>query len=185
MKAITEDDWENINIYHAAMKTVVEASVIFEGATYCTGSSVIPFLDSIFQQLQKLKNGIRGEHKLYVRMLLGNLKTRFPEGYKDCKPFNCLSLLDMCYGDLYFDEEQKETSIQDIITDQVFDGEAEIVEGEQQTQVASLLTPPPAVTEDGDPVAIRRAQLLAERRRVQTAANQSHPVGSVPLDIRV
>lgn len=38
-------------------------------------------------------------------------------------PFNCLTLLDIRYGDLYFSPEQKQKAIDDISNDLVFSAE--------------------------------------------------------------
>ena len=43
-----------------------------------------------------------------------------PDLYKTKVPYNCLTLLDVRYGELYFDETQKEKAISDINSDAIF-----------------------------------------------------------------
>ena len=84
------------------MRSIVRASKIFEGGFFCTASSVIPFLDSIFVELENECYSLRGTHRDFVHLLLTNLRSikRFPDGLKNRRPYNCLTLLDMRYGDL-------------------------------------------------------------------------------------
>lgn len=81
-------------VYENALKNVVEAAKILEGELYPTASSVIPFLDLIFEDLKKMIQKLSGAGKLFVEKLLSNLSRRFQDGYKQLSPYNCLTLLD-------------------------------------------------------------------------------------------
>jgi hypothetical protein len=78
------------------MRILVEAAKMFEGELYPTASSVIPFLDTVFEELKTLSGKVRGAAKSYVDLLLSNLQSqrRFHGGYKTVAPYNCLTLLD-------------------------------------------------------------------------------------------
>jgi hypothetical protein len=86
------------------MRTLVQAAKMFEGELYPTASSVIPFLDTVFDDLKTLSGNVEGAAKIYVDTLLANLKSnkRFPGGYKNVAPFNCLTLLDIRCVILHF-----------------------------------------------------------------------------------
>ena len=43
-----------------------------------------------------------------------------PDLYKTKVPYNCLTLLDVRYGELYFDDGQKEKAISDVNNDSIF-----------------------------------------------------------------
>ena len=96
MPAIDEEDWNMILAYENALRPLVEASKILEGELYPTASSVIPFLDNVFEELAILSVKLVGASKHFVETLLSNLKSnkRFPNGYKTLAPYNCLTLLD-------------------------------------------------------------------------------------------
>ena len=99
---IEEYDWEMIEVYENAMRSLVQAAKMFEGELYPTASSVIPFLDAVLEDLDTLKQKVEGSAKEFVTTLLSNLKSnkRFPDGYKGLAPYNCLTLLDIKYADL-------------------------------------------------------------------------------------
>ena len=99
---IEEYDWKMIEVYENAMRSLVQAAKMFEGELYPTASSVIPFLDAVFEDLDTLKQKVEGSAKEFVTTLLSNLKSnkRFPDGYKGLAPYNCLTLLDIRYADL-------------------------------------------------------------------------------------
>ena len=79
------------------MRTLVQTAKMFEGELYPTASSVIPFLDTVFDDLKTLSGKVRGAAKTYVDLLLSNLQSsrRFHGGYKTLAPYNCLTLLDL------------------------------------------------------------------------------------------
>ena len=79
------------------MRRLGQAAKMFEGELYPTASSVIPFLDTVFDDLKILKEKVEGAAKKYVDTLLANLQSnkRFPGGYKQVAPYNCLTLLDI------------------------------------------------------------------------------------------
>ena len=68
------------------MKSIVEAAKVLEGGLYPTASSVIPFLDTVFEDLKLMCRSLQGAGKLFVDKLLTNLSRRFPFGYKQTKP---------------------------------------------------------------------------------------------------
>ena len=152
--SIEEEDWDNIALYEKAMRSVVKASRIFEGGFFCTGSSVIPFLDSIFVELEALKQNLRGAKRIFVQLLLSNLRSdkRFPSGLKLCRPYNCLTLLDPRYGDLYLNEAEVGQALHDIHADNIFDQEVDLVNQQPVPEPATVAAPPPP----GDIVAQRR-----------------------------
>ena len=77
------------------MKRVVESAKVLEGELYPTASSVIPFLDTIFEDLKLLSQSLQGAGKQFVEKLLSNLQRRFHGRYKQVAPYNCLTLLDI------------------------------------------------------------------------------------------
>ena len=91
-----------MEVYENAMRSFVQAAKMFEGELNPTASSVIPFLDAVFEDLDTLKQKVEGSAKEFVTTLLSNLKSnkRFPDGYKGLAPYNCLTLLDIRYADL-------------------------------------------------------------------------------------
>ena len=91
---LDDDDWKSVLVYENAMRTIVKASRVFEGAFFPTSSSVIPFLHTIFVELAEMKDKMAGVHREYVELLLTNLKKRFPQALREEMPFNCLTLLD-------------------------------------------------------------------------------------------
>ena len=110
-------------MYENALKEVVEAAKLLEGEKYPSASSVIPFLDTIFDSLKSLILILEGDGKAFVEKLLYNLKSnkRFPEGYKELSPYNSLTLMDLRYADLYFSVLQCEKAKGDLENDAIFD----------------------------------------------------------------
>ena len=92
--SLDDEDWKNVLVYENAMRTIVKASKVFEGAFFPTSSSVIPFLDTIFVELDEMKDKLKGDHQAYIELLLTNMKKRFPQALREQMPFNCLTLLD-------------------------------------------------------------------------------------------
>ena len=50
---LDSEDWENLNIYVTSLKTLANASSVMEGQKYPTASTVIPYLDQVFTDLEK------------------------------------------------------------------------------------------------------------------------------------
>ena len=105
------------------MKSVVEAARVLEGELYPTASSVIPFLDTLFEDLKLLSRSLQGEGKVFVDTLLSNLSRRFQAGYKQTKPYNCLTLLNIRHTDLYFSTEDSEKAVRDLSEDALYNDE--------------------------------------------------------------
>ena len=183
LERLEGEDWHMLLVYDNAMQVIVESSKILEGEMYPTASSVIPFLDNIFEQLKSLLRKEKTEGgKQYLNTLLKNLQSdkRFPEGYKLKSPYNVLCLLDPRYSDLYFDDDQVAKATQDLIKDAIFDGKDAPEEANQ---------PQPAVSLDENPedlMSQRRAQLLARKAtnmRNQTENNHTSFSGKMREEI--
>ena len=95
LEKITEVDWDLLLIYENSMKKVVDSANILEGELYPTASSVILFLDIVFEDLKLLMQSSEGPGKQFVQKLHSNLSRRFQGGYKQVAPYNCLTLLDI------------------------------------------------------------------------------------------
>ena len=154
-------EWESLKVYRDSMELVVKASVMLEGRDYPTASSVIPFLDTIVDDLEELQQKVEDrEDKNYVKELITNIKAdnRFGNDlYKTLSPYNCLTLLDPRYGKLYFNEEQLQKAIGDICRDKVFDSERGV-------SVSPVVSPSPVPETPSTAVSSfekRRAKLLA------------------------
>ena len=76
----------------------MDAAKLLEGELYPTASSVIPFLDLIFEDLKNLIQKVSGVGKSFVETLQSNLGRRFQDGYKQVSPYNCLTLLDIRFN---------------------------------------------------------------------------------------
>ena len=175
---IDEDDWELLLIYENALKDVVEAAKVLEGELYPTASSVIPFLDMIFMNLSKLiqTQTLSEDGKAFVESLHSNLSRRFTDGYKLLAPYNCLTLLDVRYADLYFTDVEQEKAIDDLNNDSVYD---DVVGGlsdhEEQVNVVQVV-----LQQEQDSFSRRRAELLAAKSVVEPSqATQTQSVGSL------
>ena len=116
-----ESDWELLLVYENSMKSIVEAAKVLEGELYPTASSVIPFLDTVFEDLKLMSRSVHGAGKLFVDKLVANLSRRFPGGYKQTKPYNCLTLLDVRHADLYFSPDDFGKAVNDLAIDDHFD----------------------------------------------------------------
>ena len=154
-------EWESLKVYRDSMELVVKASVMLEGRDYPTASSVIPFLDTIVDDLEELQQKVEDrEDKNYVKELITNIKAdnRFGNDlYKTLSPYNCLTLLDPRYGKLYFNEEQLQKAIGDICRDKVFDSER----GVSVSPVVSPSPVPETQSTAASSFEKRRAKLLA------------------------
>ena len=131
LEKIEDEDWHLILVYENAMKNISEAAGVLEGELYPTASCVIPFLDIIVEDLRALGMTVRGEGNIFVNTLLSNLQSarRFPGGYKQVSPYNCLTLLDIRHADLYFSPADYEKAVNDLAMDSVYD---EVRGGDQQ-----------------------------------------------------
>ena len=122
-----ETEWDVLKTYRDALDIIVKASVILEGRDYPTGSSVIPFLDSIHEELDNMKIAEPDdERKSFLKSLCDLLKKNNRFGldlYKSKSPYRELTLLDPRYGNLYFDKEgiEMDQTIDALITDKIYD----------------------------------------------------------------
>ena len=118
---LDDDEWRSLEVYKDSLSIIVKASEILEGRDYVTSSSVIPFLDAIHSELVKLAAIKDGEAKIYLEQLVRSCEKRFSlDLYKTKVPYNVMTLLDVRYGDLYFNEDQKSKAISDIYNDIIF-----------------------------------------------------------------
>ena len=167
---LNEDDWHNIKIYVNSIQTLSHASDLLEGENYPTASNVIPYLDTVFLELGELARTLPSGDKDFPEKLLKNLQStqpkRFPGGYKTMAPFNCLTLTNPKYMDIYFDEEQKNKALEDLASDVIFD-HPEVEDSDGAPSAGHL--PVSASISDMTSFARRRAELLASK---QAAAAQ-------------
>ena len=174
LSRIEDEDWENVLVYENALRVVVNAASVFEGELYPTASSVIPFLETISDDLKMMTHRLEGEGRNFVERLRTNLGSsrRFPNGFKDLSPYNSLTLLDQKYADLHFSKDEVDKAIEDIIIHSIF----EDFQDDEQTP-----PPDPAVSEEdeGDrgvvgesSFARKRAELLAKKRRSVSLQSQ-------------
>ena len=167
---LDEDDWHNIKIYVNSIQTLSLASDLLEGESYPTASNVIPYLDTVFMELGDLARRLPPGDKDFPQKLLKNLQStlpkRFPGGYKTMAPFNCLTLTNPKYMDIYFDEEQKYQALEDLASDVIFE-QSEVEDSDGSPAAGHL--PVSASTSDMTKFARRRAELLASK---QAAAAQ-------------
>ena len=162
---LDEDDWHNIAIYVNSIKTLSHVSDLLEGETYPTASNVIPYLDQVFMELGDLSRRLPPADKDFPQKLLKNLQTpvpkRFPGGYKTVPPFNCLTLTNPKYMDIYFTEAQKDQALEDIANDVIFD--LVEVEDSDRSPSAEHLPVSPSISEMSS-FARRRAELMATKQ---------------------
>ena len=52
LEVIKEEDWDLLLVYENAMRSIVDAAKVLEGELFPSASSVIPFLDAIFEELR-------------------------------------------------------------------------------------------------------------------------------------
>ena len=76
VKKFDETEWTVLKTYRDALDIIVKASVTLEGREYPTGSSVIPFLYSIYEEIYDLQVGSPGSErkKIFLKSLCGLLK---------------------------------------------------------------------------------------------------------------
>ena len=102
---------------------------------------------------------LQGAGKLFVDKLLTNLSRRFSFGYKQTKPYNCLTLLDIRHADLYFSPDD----VNDLAIDDHFD-EALIDNVREQQGLVLVQDGPLKAEPSQDSFSKRRAQLLAAKQ---------------------
>ena len=158
---LDKEDWHNVAIYVRSVKTLSDASTLFEGESYPSASLVIPYLDQVMVDLADLVSQLPPEDQPFPQSLLSCLKAgnRFPSGYKMISPYNCLNLLDPNYMDIYLSEEETTQAIQDLVNDEVYD-DLVAEEGPVEDTVRPAAT---AAPQSVDRFALRRAQLLAKK----------------------
>lgn len=166
---IENDDWNNLLVYENSLRLVVEASKHLEGELYPTASSVIPFLDTIFDDLKKLSRDLKTvEGRKFVNNLLQNFKSnrRFPDGYKSTAPYNILTLLDPRHADLYFNEDQSKLAFNELWIADIYNEIRMELEDDSQSQTDPLSQSQSESTnsEPQDSFSKRRAQLLARKK---------------------
>ena len=167
VKVIEDEDWDLLTVYENSLRKVIEAATVLEGELYPTASSVIPFLDKIFHDLQDFCSQLPpGEGRDFVVKLLHNLKlqNRFPKGYMDVAPYNALTALDPRYSDLYFSQKEKEEAFE-VILQSLEERESgnvtdSIVQSEDELPSQDLVPPTPPTTNSLEE---RRKQLLARK----------------------
>ena len=185
---IEQYDWHMIEVYENTLRFLVQAAKMFEGERYPTASSVIPFLDTVFDDLETLKHKVEGGAKLFVTTLLTNLKSqrRFPDGDKNLIPYNCLTLLDVRYEDLYFSKEEMEKTVHDLAHAKIYD---DLMQGGGEDDVPVI--PDGDVNEQAgghqqqDNVSRRRAQLIAAKNIEIRTLPRAGAAGRIPLKERL
>ena len=188
LDSIEQYDWHMIEVYENALAFLVEAAKMFEGERYPTASSVIPFLDTVFDDLETLKHKVEGGAKFFVSTLLTNLKSqrRFPDGYKNLIPYNCLTLLDVRYEDLYFSKDEMEKTVHDLTQAKIYD---DLMQGGGEGDVPVI--PAGDVNEQAgghqqqDNVSRRRAQLIAAKNIEIRTLPRAGAAGRIPLKERL
>ena len=153
-------DWENLKIYVTSLKSLSDASTVMEGQKYPTASSVIPFLDQVFSNLESYITKLAEDKQAFPKCLLENMKKRFPLGLKNTVPFNFLNCLDPRYMDIYLNDDQVKKVVDDMYIDPLYDNATgEVVQNDEPG--SSALPTVPATS--SDTFSIRRAQLLAAK----------------------
>ena len=68
--AFSPEEIKLLETYRSALQLIVKSSVILEGEKYVTASSVIPFLDGIYEDLMKMDSGSGSEGRTYFSRLV-------------------------------------------------------------------------------------------------------------------
>ena len=160
---LDSEDWENLNIYVTSLKTLANASSVMEGQKYPTASTVIPYLDQVFTDLEKYTSKLHGDGQDFPKCLLKNLKSRFPSGLRTTSPYNFLNCLDPRFMDIYLTDAEISQALEDMYFDDIYKKvrTGQVSNAEQGGAEINLPTVP--TTASTDQFAIRRAQLLAAR----------------------
>ena len=170
LSQVNFEDWSNLRFYVQSLKSVVDSATMLESETSCTSSSVIPFIATIFDELESLKAACSRNktHLEFIRELIQQLKRRFPNQLKLVAPFNALCLLDPRHLDIYFNEEETDFAKSIIIQDKVFEEESNLVPPLPATDV-------PAVHTQADRVQSKAQSLrtkLLQKRFIDTQVNE-------------
>ena len=113
-------DWENINIYVTSLNTLAKASSVMEGQKYPTASTVIPYLDQVFTDLEKYTSKLHGDDQDFPKCLLKNLKSRFPSGLRTTSPYNFLNYLDPRFMDIYLTDAEISQALEDMYFEYIY-----------------------------------------------------------------
>ena len=127
-ESLSESDWANLEEYTKTVDPFKEAVQLMGGENYPTASRVIPVLEAMRDSLDErdeaiedLPSGLSITGHRFHRRVRANLEKRFPNLWKDKKPFNGLTLADPTYSNLHFDEREEEEAVKAIIDNFVFD----------------------------------------------------------------
>ena len=77
VEALEDEDWEMPTVYEKAMKNVVQSANVLEGELYLTTSSVIPFLDTIYDGLSSQQKSLHRMVKDWESLYVGKLLKKF------------------------------------------------------------------------------------------------------------
>jgi len=164
------------------VKTLVKAAKILEGELYPTASSVMLFLNTVFNELSLMKrrmteDGIGG--KMFVEKLIDNLKSnrRFSEGYKSKAPYNVLTLLDPRYADVYFTIDELELAVDNLCGSNVYRNMSEATNNNDTDEDAGI-NAQVEVENNND-----EFDSFATRRRILLAARREDPAPDVPTQV--
>ena len=179
------DEWKLILIYENSCKTLVKAAKVLEGELYPTASSVIPFLDTVFNELYIMKRRITEDRiggKMFVEKLIDNLRSirRFPQGYKTKAPYNILTLLDPRYADLYFNADELELAVDNLSGSSVYRNMSEATDNitDEDVDVGAGANMQVEVENNND-----EFDSFASRRRILLAARREAPAPNVPTQV--
>lgn len=167
-----DEDWPLMESYVSAIAPFVKATEYFSGEKYMTSSSVIPALDQITTDLEKLASGEENrEIKLLAGYLLQSMKKRFPANYQNLAPYNALTFLDPRFMDLYADTDEFMRTIErDIIADACYDTLINEEARQEHEVIPEAATPP--VSENSS-ASDRRNQLLQKKLNKQGVGGAS------------
>ena len=70
VETFSPEEIELLKTYSSALQLIVKSSAILEGEKYVTASSVIPFLDGIYEDLKKMDSGSGSEGRTYFSRLV-------------------------------------------------------------------------------------------------------------------
>ena len=104
---LDDEDFEKLSSYVKAVRPFTTLSKFLGGEKYPTAGCVIPALDQIKEDLEKLRAEVEDDEEAgqLIGHVLSNMAMRFKGGLKKKNPFNCLTFLDPRYVDLYALEE--------------------------------------------------------------------------------
>ena len=104
---LDDEDFQNLHSYVKAVRPFTTLSKFLGGEKYTTAGCVVPALDQIKEDLEKLKSEVEDDEEAgqLIEHVLSSMAKRFKGGLKKKNPFNCLTFLDPRYVDLYALEE--------------------------------------------------------------------------------